>query len=102
GRFAAAVWGPFEENTWARVPLEIVPSRIPGPVRPSGPGPFGLSEAKRLTELLKDFKDVSITRLELRERTEPSLLLQSGPVAGALREAGQAPTRELETEVAQA
>jgi SAM-dependent methyltransferase len=104
GRFAAAVWGPFDDNTWARVPLEIVRRHFPGPTRPSGPGPFGLSDPDRLAALLKaaDFQDVSVTRLELRERTEPSLLLQSGPAAGALREAGQAPSRELEAEIAQA
>src|SRR5206468_7518896 len=77
GRFAAAVWGPFEENTWARVPLEIVRRHFPGPTRPSGPGPFGLSDPARLAELLRDFQDVSITRLELHERPEASILLRS-------------------------
>ena len=102
GRFAAAVWAPFEENTWARVPLEIVRRYIPGPPQPSGPGPFALSDASRLANLLKDFQDVSITRMERREPTDVSMLLRSGPAVGVLREAGRTPWPELQEEVLRA
>lgn len=108
GRLCAAVWGPFDENTWASVPLEVVRRHFPGPDRPSsGPGPFGLSDADRLARLLAGagFAGVSVAPLALSRRTEPSLLLQSGPVAGVLREAGEAGERlgpTLEAEVAAA
>lgn len=108
GRFCAAVWGPFDENTWASVPLRIVRRHFPGADRPaSGPGPFALSDPDRLARLLAGagFTGVSITPLPLERRTEPSLLLQSGPVAGVLRDAGEPGERlrpALEVEVAAA
>ena len=108
GRFCASVWGPFDENTWASVPLQLVRRHLPGPDRPAaGPGPFGLSDAAGLEKLLVGvgFARVSVTPLPLARRTEPSLLLQSGPAASVLREAGEAGDRlrpALESEVAAA
>ena len=108
GRLCAAVWGPFDENTWASVPLRIVRRHLPGPDRPAaGPGPFGLSDQGRLAGLLTGagFADVSVAPLPMQRRTEPSLLLESGPSAGARREAGEAGERlrpTLEAEVAAA
>lgn len=107
-RFGAAVWGPFEENTWARVPLELARRHLPGPGQPAGgPGPFGLSDRDQLARLLAGagFEKINIERLALERPTEPSILLQSGPVATALREAGEAGERlrpTLEAEVAAA
>ena len=108
GRLCAAVWGPFDENTWASVPLRVVRRHFPGPDRPaSGPGPFGLSDPDRLVRLLAGtgFTGVSVVPLPLAGRAEPPLLLQWGLVAGALREAGEAGERlrpTLEAEVAAA
>ena len=107
-RLGAAVWGPFEENTWASVPLRLLRRRLPGPERPApGPGPFALSDPKRLESLLEaaGFTQAKVKRMELAKRTEPSVLLQSGPVAVALREAGEAGERlrpALEAEVGEA
>lgn len=108
GRFCAAVWGPFDENTWASVPLGVVRRHLPGPDRPAaGPGPFGLSDPGRLSRLLTGagFAEVSIVPLALAGPADPPLLLQSGPAAGVLREAGEAGERlrpTLEAEVAEA
>ena len=108
GRLCAAVWGPFDENTWASVPLRVVRRHFPGPDRPaSGPGPFGLSDPDRLARLLTGagFTGVSVVPLALSRRTEPAVLVQSGPVAGVLREAGEAGERlgpTIEAEVAAA
>lgn len=101
-RFAAAVWAPFEENTWARTPLEVVRRHIPGPASPSGPGPFALSDAGKLRTLLKDFRDVQIERIETRDAMDPANMLRMGPASAALREAGKTPWPELEAEVRQA
>lgn len=108
GRLCAAVWGPFDENPWASVPLRVVRRHFPGPDRPaSGPGPFGLSDPDRLVRLLSGagFAEVSVVPLPLPLRTEASLLLRSGVVAGVLRDAGEAGERlrpTLEAEVAAA
>lgn len=107
-RLGAVVWGPFEENTWASVPLQLLRRRLPGPERPaSGPGPFGLSDPQGLAALLEGagFVQARIERMEMVKRTEPSVLLQAGPVAAVLREAGDAGERlrpALEAEVAEA
>jgi SAM-dependent methyltransferase len=107
-RVGAAVWGPFQQNTWASVPLGILRRQLAGPsTPPPGPGAFSLSDRGRLSSLLlaAGFTQVSITPMELGRRTEPSLLLESGPVTAALREAGEAGQRlrpQLEAEIAQA
>ena len=107
-RLGIAVWGPFEENTWASVPLRLLRGRLPGPERPGpGPGPFALSDPERLAALLEaaGFRQARVERMELASRTEPSVLVQSGPVAAALREAGEAGERlrpALEADVAAA
>ena len=108
GRLAFAVWGPFEENDWASVPLRALRKHLPGPSSPSrAPGPFALSDAARLESLLSGagFEQVALERVEVARRTEPSVLLRSGPVAAALNEAGQAADHlrpALEAEIAAA
>ena len=107
GRFAAAVWGPFEENTWASVPLRLARRHVPGPLQPdAGPGPFALSDPQRLASLLQGagFSNVSVQPLAIESRTEPEVLLQSGPVAAVLRDApgGEALRAALQADVAAA
>ena len=53
GRFAVAVWGPRERNPWLGVVFDAVAAELARPVPPPGiPGPFSLSDAGRLSELL--------------------------------------------------
>ena len=53
GRFAVAVWGPRERNPWLGVVFDAVAAQLGRPVPPPGiPGPFALSDAGRLGELL--------------------------------------------------
>ena len=53
GRFAIAVWGPRERNPWLGVVFDAVAAELGRPVPPPGiPGPFSLSDAPRLSELL--------------------------------------------------
>ena len=92
-RLGAAVWGSFEQNTWASVPLRIIREHLPGPASPApGPGPFSLADPERVTALLTaaGFSEVAVARLETTSRAEPAFLLRSGPAAGVLREAGEA------------
>jgi SAM-dependent methyltransferase len=107
GRFAAVVWGPFEENDWARIPLRVVQKHLAAPDPAPGPGPFGLSDRERLVQLLSGagFAGVNVARLDLPFATDVSLLLQTGPAASALRKAGDAGERlrpRIETELREA
>ena len=53
GRAAVAVWGPKAENPWLGVVFDAVSAQLGRPVPPPGmPGPFALSDAGRLVELL--------------------------------------------------
>src|SRR5258708_22941498 len=95
GRLAAVTWGPFQENEWARLPLQIVQKHIAVPDRAPGPGPFGLSDRETFTRLVRGagFSEVNVSRLDLPFATNASLLLQTGPAAAALRRAGEAGDR---------
>ena len=89
------------------MPLRLLRRRLPGRESPApGPGPFALSDPDRLAALLETagFRQASVERMEMATRTEPSVVVQSGPVAAVLREAGQAGERlrpALEAEVAE-
>jgi SAM-dependent methyltransferase len=107
GRFAAAAWGPFEENDWARIALRVIQKHFAGPDPGPGAGPFGLSDRDRFAALLTGagFGAVHLSRVDLPFDTNVSLLLQTGPAGAALRQAGQAGDRirpRLEAELAEA
>jgi SAM-dependent methyltransferase len=54
GRAAIAVWGPRERNPWLGSVLDAVGAQLGAPMPPPGiPGPFALSDAARLGELLE-------------------------------------------------
>ena len=92
GRFAAVVWGAAGENEWVQLPLRVVRRHLPVPAPSSGPGPFSLGDPATFSGLLSGagFADVSLRPLDLPFEGDAALLLQSGPVAAALREAGAA------------
>ncbi len=74
GRLALAVWDTLERNPWAQLPAQELFARglVPRPdrdaVRP--PGPFALSEAGLVRELLEQagFAEVRVEALELIRR----------------------------------
>src|SRR3954469_12258762 len=63
GRVVLAVWGPRERNPWLGVVFDAVSAQIGAPIPPLGiPGPFALSDAQRLHDLLSDagFAEVTV------------------------------------------
>ncbi len=55
GRTAVAVWGPRGRNPWLGLVFETVSAQLGVPVPPPGiPGPFSLSDAGELAQLLTD------------------------------------------------
>ena len=89
GRFAAAVWGPWQDNEWGTLPMRvlraIVPSAPPEPAR--GPGPFALSGKGQFARLLEGagFNQVSVTPLEFPFMANAAQLAEQGPAAAFLR-----------------
>jgi SAM-dependent methyltransferase len=64
GRVGLAVWGPRDRNPWLGVVFDVVTAETGQPVPPPGiPGPFALSDQRRLERLLREagFADVTVT-----------------------------------------
>ena len=91
-RFASVVWGAASENEWVQLPLRVVRRHMPVPDPSTGPGPFSLSDPAAFSRLLSasGFVDVSVRPLDLPFEGDATFLMQAGPVAAALREAGAA------------
>jgi SAM-dependent methyltransferase len=89
-RMALAVWGPWQENEWAAIPLEVLRRHLPAPAPSSGPGPFSLADRDALARLLADagFSQVSIARSERPFEADAAQLAEQGPAAAILRNAG--------------
>ncbi len=87
-RFAAVVWGPWQENDWARIPIEVLREDLAVPDPSTGPGPFALSRADRLAALVEGagFAQVAIERVELPFEADAAQLTEQGPAAAFLRE----------------
>ncbi len=74
GRLALAVWDSLEHNPWALEPAQELIARglapAPDPAAESTPGPFALSEAWRVQELLEQagFVEIDIEAVELSRR----------------------------------
>jgi SAM-dependent methyltransferase len=90
GRFAAVVWGPRGENEWVVLPMRILSRHLPLPAPTTGPGPFALGDPAALSRLFSGagFAQVSVSPLALPFEADAALLLQTGPAAAVLREAG--------------
>jgi SAM-dependent methyltransferase len=93
GRLAAAVWGPPERNPWLTTLLGPLSEHLGRPVPPPGvPGPFSLSDADRLAQLLTDagLVDVAVDELAVPTRVASfdewwtRTCALAGPVAGIL------------------
>jgi SAM-dependent methyltransferase len=89
-RIALAVWGTWQENEWARIPLEVLRQYLPAPAPSQGPGPFSLGNPDALARLLADagFGQVSIARSERPFEADAAQLAEQGPAAATLRTAG--------------
>jgi SAM-dependent methyltransferase len=73
GRVAIAVWGPRARNPWLGVVFEAMSAQLGMPVPPPGiPGPFALSDAAHLRDLLRDAElhDVEVSDLPVPLRAE--------------------------------
>ena len=107
GRLAFVCWQALDRNPWAAVPLAAVARHVslPAPSPPGTPGPFAFADAARLAERLADAGFRSIVCDPVCEPTligggaslddTVALLLQLGPAASAVREAGGARTAEV-------
>lgn len=89
-RMALAVWGPWQENEWVTVPLEVLRRQMPVPAPSQGPGPFSLADSDAFARLLSEagFEEVSIARVEGPFDADAAQLAEQGPAAAALRGAG--------------
>jgi SAM-dependent methyltransferase len=89
-RMAVAVWGPWQENEWVTLPLEVLRREMPAPDPSAGPGPFALADSSALARLLAaaGFEDVSIARVERPFAADVAHLAEQGPAAAAMRTAG--------------
>ena len=100
GRFAFLCWQPRADVEWMQWPLDQVASVLPARAATAGePGPFGLADATASARMLGEagFSQVRVTSVEaslaLGAAADPvddamALLLDTGPVATLLREAG--------------
>jgi ubiquinone/menaquinone biosynthesis C-methylase UbiE len=71
GRVALAVWDSIEHNPWAQLPaLELLERGFSEPPAPGTPGPFALSRAEGVYELLESagFAEVDVESLPLHRR----------------------------------
>ena len=100
GRLAFVCWRALPENPWMAVPLAAALQHIPPPsmLAPDAPGPFAFADPERVRGILAQagFGGTSMEPLDETvtiggggdlERTV-QFLLQMGPTAAALREAG--------------
>jgi ubiquinone/menaquinone biosynthesis C-methylase UbiE len=71
GRVALAVWDSIEHNPWAQLPaLELLERGLTKPPAPGTPGPFALSRAEGVYELLESagFAELDVESLPLHRR----------------------------------
>jgi SAM-dependent methyltransferase len=102
GRLAFVCWQSLERNPWLLLPLRAVAGIVPlpPPPAPGAPGPFSFADPERVRRVLAAAGFAGV-RLEAEEGElaigaggdlgrAVEISLQMGPVAVALREAGEA------------
>jgi len=114
GRVAFVCWRTFPENLWMAVPMmaalqHVPPPPIPGPEDPS---PFAFADRGRVTGILEGagFADVAFEPIDqdvvigggTDVDTAVGFVLEMGPAAALLREAGPAKTAEVAAAVREA
>ena len=114
GRLAFVCWQALQNNPWMHVPLMAALQHIPPPAPPApdAPGPFAFAEPERVHGILTraGFAGVGFESVEqplsigggsdLDQAVD--LLLQMGPAAHALREAGAEATPAVRAAVREA
>jgi SAM-dependent methyltransferase len=108
GRLALAVWGAPERNPFPTIIAVSLVQRghLPPPEPPPSPGPFGMANAERTTELLRGagFAEVRTeevpVRLAVPDVDEYMALVAdtAGPIALALRGLSEADRAQVRTE----
>jgi SAM-dependent methyltransferase len=101
GRICFVCWRAFERNGWMGVPMAAAARHIPvaDPVAPGNPGPYGLADGDRLSAWLCEagFESPELESLDIGLPVRGGVGIEAaadfmtsmGPVAGALREAGE-------------
>ncbi len=100
GRLAFACWREIRENPWVLIPLAAAAAHValPPPPAPGAPGPFAFADGARVRDILTraGFVEVELAAVDedLTIGGQPDLdaavdfLLDIGPAAAALRDAG--------------
>ncbi len=105
GRFAFVAWRGRDEVEWMQKPLQWLAPLLPMPEFSDGePGPFGLADGVRTRAMLESagFTDVTANRLDRAIVIGADLddavamLSETGPAAGAIREASPGEQREAQ------
>jgi SAM-dependent methyltransferase len=93
GRFAAVAWGPWQQNEWTALPLEIVRKHLPAPEPAPGPGPYGLSQPGLFERFLKGagFQKIRLQQRQLPFDADAAQLMQQGPASAFLRSVDASP-----------
>jgi len=98
GRFAAVVWAAPRQNAWVELPVRVLAAYLPPSPPPAGPGPFSLADPGAFQQLLTraGFSRPRVVPLSVpyfagaTVEAAALLLLQLGPAAAVLRDAGDA------------
>lgn len=113
GRLAFVCWRAPQENPWMWVPAAAAAQHVPiTPPEPHAPGPCALADADRTRRILEaaGFDEVEVSPVdhpvslgEARSLDEAvAFLLEVGPAARALREAGGSATEAVRASIREA
>jgi len=101
GRLAFVCWQSIHRNPWMMIPLTALAQHVtlPAPPAPGAPGPFAFADAERVRGILTQAGFASLGFEAVDETLAiggggaldqaVDFVLQIGPVAAALREAGE-------------
>ncbi len=114
GRLAFVCWQDLQRNQWMSLPLAAIARHVPlpPPSPPGAPGPFAFADAERVRNILTQAGFAAL-RFEAVDETlaiggdgalddAVDFVLQIGPVATALRQAGEAARLVVTTAVREA
>jgi SAM-dependent methyltransferase len=111
GRLAFVCWQAIEKNPWMSKPTAAIADRVELPPRPApdAPGPFAFADAERVRALLAaaGFEHIEIEPIDQSLSIggggslddAVTFLLEIGPAAAALREAGPGERRDAATAI---
>jgi len=102
GRLAFVCWRPLQDNPWMFVPLMAAAQHValPPPPAPHAPGPFAFADGDYVRRFLEaaGFVDIAFVDVDhdlsiagnAGPRAAAEFMMEMGPTASALREAGPA------------